>query len=208
MPTSLKRFHRFKLYALVALNLAAFVALLHGSWTWGGQWSGTLVVPAGVGLILIEALNAQLSAAAKSRLVFLKWKYPLPGHRAFTHYAKSDPRIDIAALQGACGRLPTNPKEQNLLWYKMFKAIDTDPAVLDAHEAYLIMRDAACLTLMILPILGVAALLKFGVILKTACYIGLLFLQFFVFARAARNYGRRLVTTVLALTASQAGGPR
>jgi hypothetical protein len=47
------------------------------------------VLPAGVGLALIRVINGLISGNYKDRLVFpWHWKYPLPGFRAYSVYAK------------------------------------------------------------------------------------------------------------------------
>ena len=40
----------------------------------------------------------------------MRWSNPLPGCEAFSRHAKQDQRIDIAALQRLCGRLPEDPR--------------------------------------------------------------------------------------------------
>jgi len=90
-----------------------------------------------VGIALTGVLNAQLSAEAKARIVFLRWRDPLPGSEAFTKHALSDPRIDMAALKATLGPLPVAPREQNALWYKLYKTVGSEPAVSQVHRAFL-----------------------------------------------------------------------
>ena len=61
------------------------------------------LLPVGFALIAATVANGLLSANMKARLVFLRWRYTLPGHRAFSKYAVSDPRVDIAKLKKAWG---------------------------------------------------------------------------------------------------------
>src|SRR5712671_5918274 len=57
-----------------------------------------------------EIVNGLLSAETKARLVFLRMKDALPGHRAFSKYAASDPRVDISNLKKICGnKFPDDP---------------------------------------------------------------------------------------------------
>jgi hypothetical protein len=50
----------------------------------------------------------------KARLVFLRWRHALPGHRAFSKYAVRDPRIDVSSLEKLHGgSLSVDPVEQN-----------------------------------------------------------------------------------------------
>ena len=43
------------------------------------------------------------SAGMKARLVFLRWKNALPGHRAFSIYGLSDPRVDMDRIKKSLG---------------------------------------------------------------------------------------------------------
>jgi hypothetical protein len=144
-------------------------------------------------------LNAQLSADAKARIVFWRWRDPLPGSEAFTKYAESDSRVDLAALQAAFGPLPATPREQNALWCKMYKSVGSEPAVRQVHRALLFTRDYACLALLALPILGIAGFVQIPSTATAFGFAALLAIQFLLARRAAKVHGARFVTTVLAL---------
>lgn len=204
MAGSLKEENSLRLYGLMAGNLIAFYTLVKGSAILAGDWSAAVqdlgqALPAGLGLVLTGIVNAQLSADAKARVVFLRWRDPLPGCEAFTRHAHSDHRVDLNALQRQHGPLPTDPRQQNVLWYKLYKSVDSEPAVIQAHRAFLFTRDYTCIALMMLVVLGGIGLWQISSTKGALLYIGGLALQSALAGRAARNHGRRFVSTVLAL---------
>jgi hypothetical protein len=75
---------------------------------WKGIFTATSnLLPIGFAFIVTSVTNGLLSANMKARLVFLRWMYALPGHRAFSKYALADPRIDLARLKKSLGnKLP------------------------------------------------------------------------------------------------------
>lgn len=207
MPMSLKDQNKIPLAAITIGNLAILILLMHANPIQIADWATagaalSRAVPAGVALILIGVLNAQLSSDMKARIVFGKWRYPLPGAEAFSRFAKADDRIDYSALEAQFGPFPTSPKEQSALWYKLYKTIGDDPSVRQVHREYLFTRDYACLALMLVLIFGPIGLMKIEPMSTALTYWGLLVLQFVLVVRASRNHGRRFVTTVLALKAA------
>ena len=157
------------------------------------------LLPVGVALIVATVLNGLLSADAKARVVFLRWRHALPGHRAFSVYALRDPRIDVAALEKIHGGpLPTDPVEQNRTWYRMYKSIENDAAVRQAHRDYLFMRDYAGLCAVFILLYGTAGMFTIPSMRVGLIYLVVLAAQFVLVRQAACNYGTRFVTTVLA----------
>lgn len=63
--------------------------------------------------LLALILTGLISSENKARLVFWRYKYALPGHRAFSELAKHDARINITELVQKIGPFPKAPKEQN-----------------------------------------------------------------------------------------------
>jgi hypothetical protein len=164
-------------------------------------------LPAGLGVALMGIINAQFSPEAKSRIVFMRWHNSLPGCEAFTRHAQSDPRVDIASVERVCGSLPTDPRQQNSLWYKLYKSIESEPAVIQVHRAFLLARDYTCLALMMTVVLGVAGFLQIPTKRTALVYLIVLLLQFLFAGQAARNNGKRFVATVLAIKGTgQLGG--
>src|SRR5262249_20213609 len=134
MENSLKDGNRLSLYLVMVANLAFFYMVVQTNAILSGHWFDLLrnagaALPAGIGLILTGVLNAQLSAEMKSRIVFMRWRNPLPGCEAFSRYAKGDARIDLSAIERLCGLVPESPREQNALWYRLYKSVASDPSL-------------------------------------------------------------------------------
>jgi hypothetical protein len=97
-------------------------------------------------LLPVPALifSSLLSADHKAVLVFWRFKYPLPGSRAFSVHAPVDPRIDLAKLEKNVGKFPVSERDQNSKWYGLYKQVDSELSVVDSHKNYLLFRDIAC----------------------------------------------------------------
>ncbi len=108
----------------------------------------------------------------------------------------------MKALDEGHGPLPTDPAEQNQLWYKLSKATADRASVDEAHYSWLLARDLTNLSFALLIMsAGLAATLRFGgwegiILLSTQ---GLLFL---VLSQVAANKRIRFVTTLLAEAAA------
>ena len=140
----------------------------------------------------------------KAVLVYWKWRNPLPGHEAFTVQGQADNRVDMDALEAEHGPLPTDPADQNLLWYRLSKATADRESVDEAHYAWLLTRDLTNLSFALVVVsVGLAAFLRISgwecIALVTAQ--GLLYV---VLSLVAANKGIRFVTTVLAEAATSA----
>lgn len=147
--------------------------------------------------ILAIILSGVLSDAGKARLVFWRWRNPLPGCRVFTDLIGTDPRIDVPALRKRHGEFPQAPQAQNALWFRLYKQHKTSPLVWKAHKTYLLTRDMATIAgvFVVLCWIGVVAA---SVNRKTSLlYVGALTIQYVLIARAAQNYGNRFVLDVL-----------
>lgn len=204
MSDSLKGGNSLSLLGIVLGNILVFFLFFYGRAIIGGDWTVFVkdfweFLPAGLGVALIGIINAQLSSENKGRIVFMRWKNPLPGCEAFTQYAKTDPRVDIGVLAQGYGPLPTEPNKQNALWYRFYKSVENEPAVVQVHRAFLFERDYTCLSLMMAIILGVIGFFQMPSTKTSLIYFGFLNLQFLLAGQAARNHGKRFVTTVLAI---------
>jgi hypothetical protein len=196
--------NRRALLLVAAANAIVFYLAVETNALFGDQWVSAVkdlpeILPAGLCLALVGVANAQLTADAKARIVFFRWRDPLPGSEAFTRHAVADPRIDLSMLQRDNGPLPADPRQQNLLWYRLYQSVADHPAVLWVHREYLFTRDYACLSLLMLIGLGTTSLFQFPSKSTALGYISLLTVQYLLVRRAARNYGVQFVTTVLAL---------
>lgn len=139
----------------------------------------------------------------KARLVFWRWKYPNPGSRAFTSYIHKDDRIDVEKLRKNIGAFPTDPKEQNARWYSLYQKVQNEIGVLDAHKSFLLYRDMASISLLLL-IIVVAALAGIGLPWHDLAKVAAAFLvQYLLTAFSARSAGERFVCTVLSIHATQ-----
>jgi hypothetical protein len=210
---SLKREYRSRLIAVFIANLALFSAAaaygviqLDGISAVANKWQevtknlGSAAAAALIALAITTVLNGLLSSDMKARMVFWRWSHPLPGSRAFSHYLPKDPRIDFDALAKNLEELPTQPADQNRLWYRrIYQAVQNDPIVLEVHKDFLFCRDYAALSLLFLIFLGAAGVYTIPSTYTALTYLLFLAIQFVVTTLAARNYGVRMVTTSAAV---------
>jgi hypothetical protein len=206
---SLKDGTRIPLYIVMLANFSVFYAIVQHNAVVTGSWldffrNGGSALPAGIGLILTGILNAQLSSDMKSRIVFMRWSNPLPGCEAFSRYAKQDPRIDLSAIQRLCGTIPDDPREQNTLWYRFYRSVESEPSVAQVHRSFLFTRDYACISLILAVTLGALAFFQIPSRSAAALYLVALVIQFLLASQAARNHAKRFVTTVLSIKAATA----
>ncbi len=119
--------------------------------------------------------------------MFWRCKHPLPGSRAFSVHAPADHRIDLTKLKKNVGEFPVGERDQNAKWYGLYKQVDSDPSVVDSHKNYLLFRDIAAMSLLLVPI--VPAVMYFSgldtprILISTAWFLG----QYLVAAFAART---------------------
>ena len=209
MERSFKDTNKLSLYIVMVANFTLFYIASHNDLLITGRWFDVArnidgMLPAGFGLILTGIINAQLSAEMKSRIVFMRWRNPLPGCEAFSRHAKNDARIEMSTIRRVCGPLPTDPREQNALWYRIYKSVESEPAVAQVHRSFLFTRDYACIALMLAIVFGTLAFFQITVKSVAVLYVAALILQFLLASHAARNHGRRFVTTVLSIKAALA----
>jgi hypothetical protein len=161
---SLKDQNRWQLWIIVAANSLFLCGVIQADAIKAGGLRAAVVdaqhlVPAGVAVVVATVLNGLLSVEMKNRLVFLRWHHALPGHRAFSRYAVRDPRVDLSALKKEYGGpLPSDPATENVVWYRMYKAVESDHAVRQVHRDYLLLRDYTGLSALFLVLYGAAGL--------------------------------------------------
>lgn len=159
---SLKNRYKKHLIVFLIINIAVYMAVsIGGNLADVTSTVDILMSEKGVFILLapiiILILNGIVSAEWKARLVFLKYSNPLPGSEAFSKYMNDDPRINIDNIKNRWGTLPVEPADQNRLWYKMYRSVDTDVRVHEAHYDWLFTRDLTSLAIIfltVLPILG------------------------------------------------------
>ena len=137
----------------------------------------------------------------KARLVFWRWTHPLPGSRAFTKYMDEDDRVDADALRQYEDPLPTDPRQQNRLWYRWYREVEEDPRIRQVHRQYLFSRDYAGLAILLACSLSPLSVWQLGSATIAGLYSAALMGQYFLARRAAYNHGVRFVTSVLATKA-------
>ena len=202
---SIKSRYRGRLQAFVALiTLLVFVAfsgsdvlraILARQWTELVDLKHVLILALPLATLILDGI---VTSDFKAVLVYWKWRNPLPAHEAFTVHGRKDSRVDIKALEEEHGPLPTDPAEQNQLWYKLSKATANRASVDEAHYAWLLGRDLTNLSFtLLIASAGLAGALQVGgwgwIVLVSAQ--GLLYI---VLSQVAANKGIRFVTTVLA----------
>jgi hypothetical protein len=208
---SLKEQNRWQLWIIVAVNSLFLYGVVRANAIKADGLRAAFtdaqnLVPLGLALVIATMLNGLLSADMKARLVFLRWHYALPGHRAFSKYACRDPRIDISAVEKLHGgSLPVDPVEQNQAWYRIYKTVENDRAVRQVHRDFLLLRDYTGLCAVFIAFYGAAGLYAIPSMRTAWIYVAVLIGQYAVARQAASNYGVRLVTTVLARRAASKG---
>jgi hypothetical protein len=149
--------------------------------------------------ILTTLLAGLIDSDTKVKLIYLKRKDMLPGCRAFSDYMYKDPRVEPEIIEINHGTLPTEPNKQNSLWYRIYKKYQNEQPVLDAHRNFLLMRELFGIHLICFFGLGVAGYFTIDNRSHYGIYLLVLAATLILLALAARNYGVRLVTNVLAL---------
>lgn len=209
MARSLKDQNLWKLWTVLASNTVFLYGIVQANTIAVG---GLRVVftglgnlaPVGMAIVVATVVNGLLRPEVKARLVFLRWRHALPGHRAFSRLAPADPRIDLTGLERLHGRpLPTEPDEENRVWYRMYKTVENEPAVLQAHRDFLFLRDYAGMAVLLFTVFGAAGLYAIASPKIAVFYLLILALQYVIVRQAAANCGIRMVTTVLAAKATE-----
>lgn len=200
--------YRGQLLGFMMINVAVCWLVFQGADLMSADWPTILknlaaAAPPSVGLIAIGALTGIVDQNWKARLVFLRWAHPLPGSRAFSYYVHRDTRINATRLEKKYGPFPSDPGQQNALWYQLYKTVSDRAEVSQVHRDFLINRDLAAL-----------ALLSFIVAVPVAYYAApaagaakmlamILAGEYLVFRQAAASYGARMVATVLTIKSAQ-----
>jgi hypothetical protein len=201
----LKAQNTWLLRLFIGVNVAVFLSIAIGQqltaasidhfWQPLSTKNGLLAVCFALATIV---LNGVLGDLAKARVVFWRWRNPLPGCRAFSVIMLADPRIDVARLRFRLSPIPSDPKEQNAAWYHLYKAHADKQTISEAHRAYLLTRDMAALALLFAVAFSTGAFITaIGWKLATLYSVALV-AQYTLIATSARNYGNRFVANVLA----------
>ncbi|QHE86418.1 hypothetical protein [Hydrogenophaga sp. BPS33] len=187
--------------ALVALDILVLIGIVFPSVvanTSLSQISGVRVALNALLPVPILILAGLLPATLKEMLVFWRIKDHLPGCRAFTRHGPADPRIDMASLQQNVGSFPKVPREQNELWYKLYRRVDAKTSVIDANRSFLRFREMAGLSFLLMLLVPLVMTFSVVSIITIFQAFGLFAVQYLLTSIAARNSGVRLVCSVLA----------
>jgi hypothetical protein len=200
---SLKSQNGISLWAFFLFNIVLLVIILFANSFKGAKLSMEIFFSlrsAGivVGYVIVFVLNGQLSPHVKARLVFWRWNDPLPGCRAFSHHGIDDPRVNMNALSILHGTLPTGAREQNQLWYKIYKEHQSDISVSKSHRDFLLARDMTSMAFLFFMVAGIPGLFLSSWPWNFAYFASLLVI-YLIMSNLARNHGKRFVTNVLAL---------
>jgi hypothetical protein len=154
-------------------------------------------------------LSYLLSHSQKAILVFWRLRNPMPGSRAFSLHAQTDTRIDVDALKKNVGAFPVDEREQNSTWYRLYKQVENDVSVLESHQKYLMFRDIAAMSLLLVPLVALGLFL-FGDTVTAVVWSAVVFaVQYLIAALAARNSSIRFVQNVLCIhSAKKVSGAR
>jgi len=144
-------------------------------------------------------LEGVISSNVKAMLVFCRIRNPLPGHRAFSSIAKKDPRINLKDLQKIFpnNTVPKGEEKQNSEWYKLYRKYSSVGTVWEAHRSFLLTRDLAALTLLLIPIALLGHLMLATDDINIIIHLLILFAFLILSIISSRNYGNRFVANVL-----------
>lgn len=198
---SLKSEYQKWLWMVATVDVLGLLLLVAGMPTRGSltelvnwQLLTTVVIPVVV-LLLVNVLPHK----AKCVLVYWRrWGW-LPGTEVFTKYGPVDPRVDMQALRRSVGPLPTDPNEQNALWYRLFKQIEDQPEITEAHRNFLMYRDMAALSFLSIPLAPLIFYIAGALPLARWLGAALFAAQYLLTALSGRHNGVRFVTNVLAV---------
>jgi len=202
----LKSEYSWKIYLFIAAHIAIFLGLLISNsiahleirpfWDKFLEKDGMYALLAPIITIILTGI---FPPGIKASLVFWKIKYPLPGCRVFTILGPKDDRINMSKLQQKYGNLPIEPKEQNTLWYKIYKSQSSKASIINSHADFLFTRDltaiSVILLIILLPITYFISMISSEI---RIIYTSILILQYIILAIVSQNYGNRFVCNVLA----------
>jgi hypothetical protein len=191
------------LVSLVAFDIVIILAFVFPDLVRAQSMTQLTAARATLALVLPVAvllLSGLLSHGIKASLVYWKLTDALPAHEAFTKHGPRDARIDLTALQKNVGNFPTTPAGQNRLWFRLYKAVETQPAIVEAQKMYLLYRDMAAISSLLLIVVPLGLYLHGAAFFAVGAVAGIFALQYLMAAVSARHSsGIRFVTNVLAI---------
>jgi hypothetical protein len=197
---SLKSTNLKWLWAVAVLDATILLALSYPDFKFhdAREWKLALLPAAPVLVLLGTSL---ISSDAKASMVFGRFNHAYPGHRAFSLIAPREPRFSMDDLQRNVGALPVSPKQQNALWYRLYKKVEGDVTVSEPHRHYLLLRDLSVMTLALIPVALMGALISGASLERIGMMLATLLAQCVASLIGARHFGIRMVANVLTLHA-------
>jgi len=123
--------------------------------------------------------------------------------------AQRDPRISVGKLLDIFpDGLPQDPADQNAKWYELYRMFGEAPIVYDTHRYFLLTRDMATLTVILIPFCIIAHLCWHSSHAVIFTHVLVLVCLFIVISISSQNYGRRFVANVLVEAAMNLTGIR
>jgi hypothetical protein len=157
----------------------------------------------------IVLLSYLLSHSQKAILVFWRLRNPMPGSRAFSVHVQTDTRIDVDALKKNVGAFPSDERDQNSMWYRLYKQVETEVSVLESHQKFLMFRDITAMSLLLVPLVALGLFLNGNTTWAVVWSAVVFAVQYLIAALAARNSGIRFVQNVLCIhSAKKVSGAR
>ena len=156
--------------------------------------------------LVVIVLNSLPSREFKTRLVFWRNDWPEPGARAFTEHMFNDVRIDVDSLKEQLGEIPTDPREQNAAWYRLYQVHEAVPSVRQNHKEYLLFRDLTWLSAVGFCTGSMVLFLVYGPTTAFLLYFVSTSIAWFLIRFAAVGHGNRFIRTVLACAAADEEG--
>jgi len=204
MANTLKKINQLPLTAIVTSTVIVLASIQYGLDQIVGQINtmkdlGLAVVAATVSYILANALPANI----KHWLVYVGYKYALPGHRCHKVCA-SDPRLDMSVISSRWPEIfsdEADDENRNALWYAgIYSDVKDAPEVLQSHGNFLLYRDAfsALLIMLVLLMVWLVAQRYFDVLAVQNWVLWFLVVEVVLFMHMAREWGNRMVVNSVA----------
>ncbi|CAG0946165.1 hypothetical protein GPROT2_03599 [Gammaproteobacteria bacterium] len=136
-------------------------------------------------------------AGWKDGLVYW-WRFEAPpSHRAFSHYAVADPRVDIERLRDRLGWLPRSGREQHAGWRNLLTHVERDPVVRLVRRRYGSARELVAFSVLVLLSLVFLSVLEGASQGVVSLAVAALAVQYVACAYIAQRRGVELVGSVL-----------
>lgn len=200
----LKKYNPATIVIFLIWSIALFIVLCSGIQDfWGGLHERILDLKAKDSLfcfltpLILSIACGIFPSSWKDVLVFWRLHNPLPGCRAFTHFAQSDLRIDEAKLQAKIGSFPKEPKKQNTKWYELYLLVQDEVRIQETQKNFLLNQDLAGVAILFFVFGTLALILSGATIVNVATHAAITIVEYICFSIVARNHGNLLVCNVL-----------